>query len=149
LAAEGLLPVMLWHPLSTYLPDYAAIEIDDVILPQPGLLLYDPPAQYRPRHPEKTAVYQLFQNHFDDYVQVYEERFESRSGPLRPVVVHSVEEFLACGRLQGDFARIRCPKCRVDHLLAFSCRTRGGLCSSCQAKRALLFAEKLTGESKE
>jgi hypothetical protein len=61
------------------------------------------------------------------------------------VVVHSVEEFLSCGRLQGGFARIRCPKCHAEHLLAFSCRTRN-FCSSCQAKRSVLFAEKLVGE---
>jgi hypothetical protein len=64
---------------------------------------------------------------------------------LRPVVVRSVEEFLSCGRLQGGFARIRCPKCRKEHLLAYSCRTRN-FCSSCQAKRAVLFAEKLATE---
>jgi hypothetical protein len=90
--------------------------------------------QYRPRHPEQTAVYQLFENHFDSYVRCYEERFEACSGPLRPVVVCSVEEFLACARLQGGFARIRCPKCHAEHLLAFSCRTRN-FCASCQAKR--------------
>ena len=68
------------------------------------------------------------------------------------MVVRSVEAFLDCGRLQGGFARIRCPKCRDEHLLAFSCRT-GNFCSSCQAKRvehpacgAVLFAEKLTTE---
>jgi len=53
--------------------------------------------------------------------------------------------FLDCGRLQGGFARIRCPKCRDEHLLAFSCRTRN-FCSSCQAKRSVLFAEKLVTE---
>jgi hypothetical protein len=56
-----------------------------------------------------------------------------------------VEEFLACGRLQGGFARIRCPKCHAEHLLALSCRTRN-FCSSCQAKRSALFAEKLTAD---
>jgi len=64
---------------------------------------------------------------------------------LRPVVVRSVEEFLACGRLQGGFARIRCPKCHAEHLLAYSRRTRN-FCSSCQAKRSVLFAEKLTAD---
>jgi hypothetical protein len=87
----------------------------------------------------------LFETHFDSYVRTYEDRFEARSGPLRPVVVRSVEDFLACGRLEGGFARIRCPKCRAEHLLAFSCRTRN-FCSSCQAKRSVLFAEKLTSE---
>jgi hypothetical protein len=110
-----------------------------------GSLIAETPAQYRPRHPEKTAFYRLFQDHFDSYVRAYEERFEPRSGPLRPVVVRSVEEFLRCGRLQGGFARIRCPKCHAEHFLAFSCRTRN-FCSSCQAKRSVLFAEKLTSE---
>jgi hypothetical protein len=82
---------------------------------------------------------------FDSYVRVYEERFEPHSGPLRPVVLRSVEDFLSWGRLQGGFARIRCDQCRKEHLLAFSCRTRD-FCSSCQAQRSVLFAEKLTGE---
>jgi hypothetical protein len=77
------------------------------------------PSQYHPRHPERTAFYQLFENHFDCYVRAYEERWEPQSGPLRPVVVRSVEEFLACGRLPGGFARICCDKCRKEHLLAF------------------------------
>ena len=127
-------------------PETVPTRLDYPIAPQPALLLRDPLTPYRPRHPERTTVCQLFQDHFDSYVRAYEERFEPRSGPLRPIVVRSVEEFLSCGRLQGGFARIRCPVCRAEHLLAFSCRTRGGLCGSCQAKRAVLLAEKLTTE---
>ncbi len=70
--------------------------------------------------------YQLFETNFDSYVRAYEERFEPHSGPLRPVVVRSVEDFLSCGRLQGGFARIRCDQCHKEHLLAFSCRTQAG-----------------------
>jgi len=61
------------------------------------------------------------------------------------VVPDSVEQFLACGRLQGGFARLRCPSCKGEHLIAFSCRTRN-FCGSCQAKRAALFAEKLAND---
>jgi hypothetical protein len=110
-----------------------------------GGIVAESPSQYRPRHPERSAFYHLFENRFDSYVRAYEERFEPQSGPLRSVVVRSVEEFLSCGRLQGGFARIRCTKCRKEHLLAFSCRTRN-FCSSCQAKRSVLFAEKLATE---
>ncbi|MGA2263155.1 MAG: transposase zinc-binding domain-containing protein [Acidobacteriota bacterium] len=110
-----------------------------------GWTIAEPQAAYKPRHPERTGFYQLFETHFDSYVRSYEERFEPRSGPLRPVVARSVEEFLSCGRLEGGFARIRCPKCHGEHFLAFSCRTRN-FCSSCQAKRSVLFAEKLTTE---
>ena len=100
------------------------------------------PSLYRPRNPERTAFYQLLEQHFDDYVYAYEERYEPKAGPLRPVVRPTVEAFLDCGRLHGGFARIRCPSCKDEHLLAFSCQTRN-FCSSCQAKRSVLFAEKL------
>jgi hypothetical protein len=117
----------------------------DFAFPGQGLAVGETAAEYRPRRPERTGFYQLFETHFDTYVRAYEERFEARSGPLRPVVARSVEALLDCGRLQGGFARIRCVKCRDEHLLAFSCRTRN-FCSSCQAKRSVLFAEKLTSE---
>jgi hypothetical protein len=98
------------------------------------LLVAEPVAVYRPRDPEQTAFYQLFDKHFDDYVYGYEERFEAKAGPLREVVRPTVEAFEDCGRLFGGFARIRCPSCRSEHLLAFSCQTRN-FCPSCQAKR--------------
>ena len=97
---------------------------------------------YRPRHAERTSLYQLFEGHFDRYALEYDERFEPRYGPLRRVVRRVVEEYLECGRPEGGFARIRCPSCRGEHLLAFSCQTRN-FCPSCQAKRAALFAEHL------
>ena len=111
-----------------------------------ALFVREPEAPYyRPRHPETTLHYKLFEQHFDRYVYAYEERFEPRSGPLRPEVESAVEAFLACGRPEGGFARIRCESCKAEHLLSFSCRTRN-FCPSCQAKRAALFAEKLVEE---
>ena len=110
-----------------------------------ALLVREPEAAYRPRHPERTALYRLFDRNFDTYVHSHEERFERRCGPLRPVVPRTVEAYLDCGRLHGGFARLRCPECRGEHLLAFSCQTRN-FCPSCQSKRAALFAEKLEGE---
>jgi hypothetical protein len=101
------------------------------------------PAVYRPRHPERTALYRLFERHFDSFVREYEERFEHHHGPLRAVVVRAVGLYLECGGPEGGFARIRCPSCRGEHLLAFSCQTRN-FCPSCQAKRAVLFAERVT-----
>ena len=62
---------------------------------------------------------------------------------LRDVVRRDVDAYLACGRPIGGFARIRCPRCHDEHLLAFSCRTRN-LCPSCQAKRSAVFAEWVT-----
>jgi hypothetical protein len=70
---------MPWNSFPTSLPEAVPEEIDYRVGPQPGLLVSDPPAQYRPRHPERTTVYRLFQDHFDSYVRAYEERFEPRS----------------------------------------------------------------------
>jgi hypothetical protein len=100
---------------------------------------------YRPRRPEASVFYQTLERHFDEYVWAYEGRFESSSGPLRPEVPKTVEAFLACGRPEGGFARIKCPDCKREMLLTFSCRTRQ-FCQSCQAKRSALFAEKLLTE---
>jgi len=100
---------------------------------------------YRPRHPERTAFYRLISRYLERYVGTYEERFEARHGPLRRVVPRTAEAFLECGRLQNGFARIRCPQCTGEHLLAFSCQTRN-FCPSCQAKRAALLGEKVVGE---
>ena len=110
--------------------------------PPLALLVREPEAPYSPRHPERTALYRLFDRHFDSYVHTHEERFERASGALRAVVPRTVEAYLDCGRLHGGFARLRCPQCAGEHLLAFSCQTRN-FCPSCQAKRAALFAEKL------
>jgi len=100
---------------------------------------------YRPRHPERTALYRLFERHWEGYTRTHEERFAPRDGPLRPVVEPAVFAYLDCGRLHGGFARLRCPKCRGEHLLAFSCQTRN-FCPSCQGKRATLFAERFVEE---
>jgi ribosomal protein S27E len=43
-------------------------------------------------------------------------------------------KYLDCGNPRCGFARIRCPDCRAEHLLMFSCKTRG-FCPSCHAKR--------------
>ena len=116
--------------------------------PQSGLavpgayFVCEPPAEYRPRRPETTAHYQLLERYFDDYVFAYEERFESTSGPLRSVVSKAVMAYLACGRPEEGFARLRCPDCLAERILAFSCRTRN-FCPSCQAKRAAVFGLKL------
>ena len=115
------------------------------IAPYPARRVRESRAPYRPRRPERTALYQVLEREFDRYVGVYEERFERKYGPLRAAVRPAVEEYLACGRLLGGFARVRCPSCRGEHLLAFSCRTRN-LCPSCQSKRSALLAEKLTEE---
>jgi hypothetical protein len=79
----------------------------------------------------------------------WEERFERRFGFWRSFVDEQVCRYLDCGLYENGFARIRCPECAEEYLLAFSCKTRE-LCPSCSAKRsaatAALLAEDVLEE---
>ena len=95
---------------------------------------------YRPRHPQQTPSYQLVERFYAEFEAVYEERYQERYGFWRPVIGTVVRKFLECGDLKHGFARVRCPKCRKEFFVPYSCRGRC-FCPSCHQKRALLFAE--------
>jgi hypothetical protein len=94
---------------------------------------------YRPRQPRASPLWQLLDRHFDEFERVYDDRYQKRYGFWRPVIARTVDKFLACGDLHEGFARIRCPRCRHEFFVAFSCRRRC-LCPSCHQKRALVIA---------
>ena len=82
----------------------------------------------------------MLDGYFRQFELVYDERYQKRYGFWRPVIARTVEKFLACGDLRAGFARVRCPRCRHEFFVAFSCRRRC-LCPSCHQKRALVMAE--------
>ena len=90
------------------------------------------PGIYRPRHPERTVLYRVLFHCCRQYHR--EGRFEKEYGYFRPVIKKVVERYLDCGNPRSEFAQIRCPDCDAEHLLTFSCKTRG-FCPSCHAKR--------------
>ncbi len=51
-----------------------------------------------------------------------------------------IDRFLKCGDPHHGFARIYCPGCRHDFLLAFSCKARY-FCPSCHQKRVLAYED--------
>jgi hypothetical protein len=57
----------------------------------------------------------------------------------RSFVDEQVLRYLDCGVFENGVARIRCPDCAEERLLAFSCKTRE-LCPSCAAKRSAAMA---------
>ena len=105
--------------------------------------------QYRARSPRATPLYRLFETHFEEVRGQWEERFERRFGFWRGFVDEQVRRYLDCGLFENGFARIRCPDCAEEYLLAFSCKSRE-LCPSCAAKRsaatAALLAEDVLEE---
>jgi hypothetical protein len=80
------------------------------------------------------------EQHLEELLRVWPERFGRQHGPLRPVVERVLREFLKCGLLEHGFGRLWCSKCRRSVLVAFSCRGRS-FCPSCEKKRQLLWAE--------
>src|SRR5210317_1962795 len=83
--------------------------------------------------------------HFDEVRGQWEERFERRCGFWRGFVDEQVRRYLDCGLFENGFARVRCPECHDEYLLAFSCKTRE-LCPSCAARRAAATAVLLREE---
>jgi ribosomal protein S27E len=85
---------------------------------------------YRRREPERTALYQT--------VEATLPRLEAtlRSGEVATptFVQREFHDYLACGRLEHGFVRVKCDGCRHEHLVAFSCKRRG-FCPSCGARR--------------
>jgi len=102
-------------------------------------------AVYHPRNPKESPLWNLLNNHYEDFERNYPQRFEKEYGFFRPVISEVVYDYLKCGDLKEGFARVRCPDCRHEYLLAFSCRGRW-FCPSCHAKKVVLFGEHLLHE---
>jgi ribosomal protein S27E len=82
---------------------------------------------------------------FEEVKGRWEERFERRYGFWRGFVDEQVRRYLDCGLFENGFARVQCPDCHEEYLLAFSCKTRE-LCPSCAARRAAATAVLLREE---
>ena len=82
------------------------------------------PGFYRRRTPRESPLFQLLEQHFDEFERVYPDRYQERYGFFRPVICKAVDAFLGCGDLREGFARVRCPDCGHNLFVAFSCKQR-------------------------
>ncbi len=104
-----------------------------------------PYQSYRRREPQKSALYKVVSTYREVLPRVWEERCQALYGALRAEITVALDEFLSCGLLSHGAARVYCDNCRHSFFVAFSCKRRG-LCPSCSAKRAVMFAEHLFSE---
>jgi hypothetical protein len=100
---------------------------------------------YRPRRARDTPLFRLVEQHLEEFLRVYEERFAKTHGSLRPVVERVLRGFMRCELVEHGFARLWCGTCRTSVLCPFSCRGRS-FCPSCEKKKQLLWAEWLQKE---
>jgi hypothetical protein len=70
----------------------------------------------RARNPKKSPLWQCAHRHYDEFEEVYPEKYQPRYGILRPVIPEVVQKFLGCGDPQRGFARIRCDHCEREYL---------------------------------
>ncbi|MBD3161787.1 MAG: hypothetical protein GF328_06745, partial [Candidatus Latescibacteria bacterium] len=89
------------------------------------------PGLYRRHEPEKTVLYGIVAEHLETFLS--EARRPDGDGYPR-FVEREFRRYLDCGLLCHGFARLRCPRCGLERLVAFSCK--GKLCPSCLARRA-------------
>lgn len=91
------------------------------------------PAGYHPRRPEKTAFYRVIAGHLETMLQDARDRSPHGFG-LPHHVERSFRRYVDCGIVERGFARVVCPSCHYEVLVAFSCKSRG-LCPSCDGRR--------------
>jgi len=99
-------------------------------------------AVYHPRQPQQSPLWKLLDDHFEGFERDYDQKFFRIYGYQRAVIADAVRAYLKCGDLREGFARVRCPDCHHEYLLAFSCRGRW-FCPSCHAKKVVQFGELL------
>ena len=74
---------------------------------------------YRRREPNKTVLYQVVRENLNTFLEYADSR--SAEGRSLPVYVRNAfRRYLECGILSRGFARIFCPQCQYDTVVAFS-----------------------------
>jgi hypothetical protein len=87
---------------------------------------------YSRRQPEKTALFQVVQQHLLTFEQQWTDEASGRTLPS--FVTDELHEFMACGILGRGLAHLYCDACREHHVVAFSCKARA-VCPSCLGRR--------------
>ncbi len=86
-------------------------------------------AVYRPRKPEKTALFQVIKK---NYLPWRKNRAKLET-PVPNYIENVFQKYLGCGILAKGFACAHCDGCCKDFLIAFSCKGRG-ICPSCNQR---------------
>jgi hypothetical protein len=91
-----------------------------------------PLAHYRRREPERTLLHEVVRAELETFLAAARERSEHGRG-LPAFVERELRAYVDCGVLARGFARVRCPDCGFERLVAFSCKAH--VCPSCAPRR--------------
>ena len=87
---------------------------------------------YSRREPERTALFQVIQQHLLTFEQEWTDKSDGRTLPS--FVTDELHDFLGCGILARGLAQLFCPTCHERYVVAWSCKGRG-FCPSCGGRR--------------
>jgi len=87
---------------------------------------------YQRHEPEKTALYGVVAGHLETFLDAARQQSSTGTGCPK-FVEREFRKYLSCGILANGFARLRCPSCGAERLVAYSCK--GRMCPSCWARR--------------
>ena len=87
---------------------------------------------YTRRQPEKTALFQVVQQHLLTFEQQWTDQSDGRTLPS--FVTDELHDFLGCGILARGLAQLLCPTCYERYVVAWSCKGRA-FCPSCGGRR--------------
>ena len=91
--------------------------------------------RYRPtRHPENAPLYRIVYHGLRDFLA----QAASSGSDYPSFIEKEFRKFLGCKIIGRGFARVVCPACKKEHLLAFTCKSK--ICPSCWNRRAADFA---------
>src|SRR2546422_11779352 len=84
----------------------------------------------RPRNPEESLLHQVVGGELETFLASQQDNERQVPG----FIEREFRSFLDCGVLARGFLRIACDTCRLDRVVAFSCKSRG-ICPSCGGRR--------------
>jgi len=117
-----------WHAIWTAFSDATFASA------QPAVATYPTGSgvAYQRSEPERTLLHRIVRENLASFLAEAAERYPSSELPH--FIACEFERYLRCGLLCHGFVRVRCPTCRDELLVAFSCKNRG-VCPSCSARR--------------
>ena len=73
---------------------------------------------YKPRNPVASNYFQCVSAHWEELEPAWDDLYQRQYGYFRPYINEVMLRFLDCGDLHSGFARVRCPDCGHEYLLA-------------------------------
>jgi len=91
----------------------------------------EPLPRYHRREPEKTLLHNVVRSRLEPFLAAARRTGSGRVLPGH--VERELRSYVDCGILARGFARVRCPGCGFERLVAFSCKA--SICPSCATRR--------------